>query len=401
VTATDYIERHLKLHSEKEFNRRALLDIFGDNPYEITSYEDLDDDQKAELDAFNLSGMLTDALAEDQNVDYREVAFILGRLSALQKPELIPIVLGNLERLYPVADAVAVFFKDPKEKALQQRKLFGMSISSKRYAIYERHGEQITIINPKAHGLGYLYPPVNSPKGWDDDHEAPKWIYDLWLWIVQKVLGLKPVEPEWFNRPQMMRVCVSTENVLREQCHGWNGFRPFNFFMRPMISPLGVNVNPSEFALAAPMESDQTKWIGSRCTNICDPEDERKYKITTDPMESVLSPGIILVNDFRHRAHTYIQHPESKALAPDGSPCTGNTRGLLQRAHIIVDKVKRISKECDRRWEDGEDADAIEFEPPNYDNNERDFKDYVVPREKLIRKIKKLGIRRLIRRGCS
>ena len=293
-------------------------------------------------------------------------------------------------------------YVDPQAKVRQQRQLFGMSISSKRYAIYERHGDQITIINPKAHGLGYLYPPSNSPKGWDDDHDAPKWIYDLWLWIVQKVLGLKPEEPEWFNLPQMMRVCVSTENVLREQCHGWKGFRPFNFFMRPMISPLGVNVDPSQFAVAAPMESDQTKWIHSRCTNICDPEDKRKYKITTDPMASVLSPETILVSDFHYRAHTYLQHPESKALAPDGSPCKGNTRGLLQRAHIVIDKVHRISKECDRRWEDGEDADAIEFEPPNYDKNkERDSKDRMVAREKFIRKIKKIGDSKLIKHGCS
>ena len=293
-------------------------------------------------------------------------------------------------------------YVDPKAKSLQQRQLFGMSISTKRYAIYERHGDQITILNPKAHGLGYLYPPVNSPKGWDDDHDAPKWIYDLWLWIVQTVLGVKPVEPEWFNLPQMMRVCVSTENVLNEQCHSWKGFRPFNFFMRPMISPLGVNVDPNDFALAAPMESDQTRWIRSRCVNISNLEDKRRYNITTDPMESVLSPETILINDFRSRAHTYIQHPESKALAPDGSPCEGNTRGLLQRAHIVIDKVHRISKECDRRSEDGEDADAIEFEPPNYDENEEsDSKGCTVAREKFVRRIKKIGIRKLINHGCS
>ena len=118
--------------------------------------------------------------------------------------------------------------------------------------------------------------------------------------------------------------------------HGWEGFRPFNFFMRPMISPLGVNVDPRQFALAAPMESDQTKWIRSRCINICDLEDKRKYKITTDPMESVLSPSAILGNDFRYRAHTYIQHPESKALAPDGSLCKGDTRGLLFQKNAIA-----------------------------------------------------------------
>ena len=111
LSAPDYLGHHLTVHSEKEAQRRAVLDVFGDDPYEATSYDDLDEDQKRELDAFNLSGMRSDALTESENVDYREVSFILGRLSALQKPELIPIVLENLERLYPVAHAVAAFFK--------------------------------------------------------------------------------------------------------------------------------------------------------------------------------------------------------------------------------------------------------------------------------------------------
>ena len=35
-------------------------------------------------------------------MDYQEVSFILGRLSSLQKPELIGIVLENLDRLWVV-----------------------------------------------------------------------------------------------------------------------------------------------------------------------------------------------------------------------------------------------------------------------------------------------------------
>jgi hypothetical protein len=111
LSASQYLERELTLHSEKEKNRRKLLEIFAGGGYEVASYEDLDDDQRQEVDAFNLSEMLTEALAEGDNVDYREVSFILGRLSALQKPELIPIVMGNLEKLYPVAESVAAFFR--------------------------------------------------------------------------------------------------------------------------------------------------------------------------------------------------------------------------------------------------------------------------------------------------
>ena len=55
-----------------------------------------------EIDAYNLVEMLTDALSEGENVDYQEVSFILGRLSSLQKPELIGIVLENLDRLWVV-----------------------------------------------------------------------------------------------------------------------------------------------------------------------------------------------------------------------------------------------------------------------------------------------------------
>jgi hypothetical protein len=106
----EYSANHLMPHTEKEEARRKLLEIVGEYDSAV-SYEDLDESQKKEVDALNLSEMLKEALAEGQNVDYREVSFILGRLSALQKPELIPIVINNLERLYPVAHSIAAFFK--------------------------------------------------------------------------------------------------------------------------------------------------------------------------------------------------------------------------------------------------------------------------------------------------
>jgi uncharacterized protein (DUF433 family) len=122
-SAADYVGRNLLIHSDKESNRRRLLQIFGDGDYQIPSYDELDDDQKKEIDAFNLSEMLREALLEGENVDYREVQFILGRLAALRKPELIPTVLENLERLYPVAESVAAFFKEftdlPNEEAFK------------------------------------------------------------------------------------------------------------------------------------------------------------------------------------------------------------------------------------------------------------------------------------------
>ena len=110
LRGSDYVARYLTTHTKKEEDRRKLLDLVGAYD-ESVSYEDMGETQQREIDAMNLSGMLADALAEGQNVDFREVSFILGRLSALEKPELIPIVLNNLERLAPVAHSIAAFFK--------------------------------------------------------------------------------------------------------------------------------------------------------------------------------------------------------------------------------------------------------------------------------------------------
>jgi len=40
-----------------------------------------------------------------------------------------------------------------------RRQLFGYSIAAKRYALYTKTENDIQIVEPKAHGLGYFYPP--------------------------------------------------------------------------------------------------------------------------------------------------------------------------------------------------------------------------------------------------
>ena len=122
LQGSEYVENYLLPRSEKEEERRRLLAIVGDYDDPV-SYEDMEENQKREIDAFNLSEMLTEALAEGHNVDYREVSFILGRLSALEKPELIPIVLDNLERFSPVAHSIAAFFRQfsQLEPAVRER----------------------------------------------------------------------------------------------------------------------------------------------------------------------------------------------------------------------------------------------------------------------------------------
>src|ERR1700680_513694 len=78
----------------------------------------------------------------------------------------------------------------------QRRQLYGYSIAAKCYALYTKTNNDIEIVEPKAHGLGYFYPPKDSPMGWK--HETPKWIFEAWEWIMRGVLGLEGEHPAWF-----------------------------------------------------------------------------------------------------------------------------------------------------------------------------------------------------------
>jgi hypothetical protein len=108
---------------------------------------------------------------------------------------------------------------DCKARSKVRRQLWGIGVSAKRYSLFEkivgRNGKLtgIKIVNPKAHGIGFLYPPKDNPKNWRRD--APLWIYEMWKYIVLGFLGLKRALPDWASLPQMMRFSVSTWNVLK------------------------------------------------------------------------------------------------------------------------------------------------------------------------------------------
>jgi len=250
---------------------------------------------------------------------------------------------------------------------------------------------------------GYLYPPVDSPKDWEDKHDAPKWIYEFWDCLLRIALGLKRNDPAWLKRPQMMRMAVTTQNVLK-RLHLWQGFRPYNFFLLPILANCGypANINPDYFTAVAPFESDQGEWLDSECINIADPNDERTYKITTDFRSPEYGERAV-IDTFDNLLYRYLQHPEAKSLAPESGPCRPDTRGLLQRAHIIAGRHRRIGKESDRRWEEGDDLESLLYQPVEYEaEGTRGVPKGESPAgERLIRKIKKIGIRELIRFGCK
>jgi len=196
-----------------------------------------------------------------------------------------------------------------------------------------------------------------------------------------------------------MRMAVTTFSVLK-RLHAWEGFRPYNFFLLPILAKGGdpAGVDPKHFTLVAPFESDQRKWLGLPCINIAAPNDRTLYKLST----SFTSPEygrravIEVLEDLLYR---YQQHPEAKSLTADGRPCDAATCGLLQRAHIIAGKHRRIGKESDRRWEEGGEFESLSYVPLEFEplGSLRRRNELARAPESLIWKVKKIGIRELIR----
>lgn len=55
--------------------------------------------------------------------------------------------------------------------------------------------------------------------------------------LLGKELGLASKEPPWLDLPAMMRMVLTTPNVLKNRRPEWLG--PFNFFLFPVLSELG------------------------------------------------------------------------------------------------------------------------------------------------------------------
>jgi hypothetical protein len=271
------------------------------------------------------------------------------------------------------------------------RQLYGYSISAKRYALYSRQGNQIQIEKASGHGLGYLFAPKERKrkKEEEEDEETPQWVTEAWEYLLRKALNLPSRDPKWLDLPAMMRMVVTTPNVFKHRRPEWLG--PFNFFLFPLLSetfggyPAGFD--KSSFVFIAPYESDRKKWSSLKGVNL---EDGEPYEISMQP---TLYQDKVIPESFRILLRKYLGKPEVKSLAPDGTPCTATTRGLLQRARIKAGKLVPVGKETDRRWELGEDPSMIDSDIYIYEKRTK----LVIADPLERKKWSALGLRRLMR----
>jgi hypothetical protein len=273
---------------------------------------------------------------------------------------------------------------DPKKA---RRQLYGYSIAAKRYALYEKtQNSDIKIVDPKAHGIGFLYPPKDSPKDWDED--VPQWVFEMWDFIIRVALDMPRVEPSWLNIPQMMRVTITTHNVL-QMLGQWEITRPYNFLLLPMVDQTfgyAFDREPNEkVLLVCPFSSKQEEWLELECINV---HNNKQYRMVDCTTETNPPHNVVFPLQFAHLLFQYQSHPEAKSLAPDDTACKSDTKGLLKRAHIVAGELRYIDKEADRKWEEGEDISVLKFKSTEYGREKR-----VIASEDLKNEINRIGIK--------
>jgi|SRR5579871_1907609 len=264
----------------------------------------------------------------------------------------------------------------------EQIELFGYGISAKRYVLYryDAHGN-VVIVDAKAHGLGYLYP----PKGAAEDDLEGDWIFEAWHWVLEGEVATPRPTPDWFRIPAMMRMTVSTPAVLGIL----KGFvPPFNFIHVPLLFqrlyPAGKD--SSNFSLIMPFSKHRDQWLNTKATDI---HTGQQYSICLlDPKSRT---DKVEVKCYGNILGVYREHPEAKFVGRDGTPCNSLTRGLLRRSHIVASRHRYIGKETSRRWEQGDDMSMADFVCAEYSDGK------VVADQKLRERVEQVGIRRTAR----
>ena len=260
--------------------------------------------------------------------------------------------------------------------------LYGYAISAKRYVLYRynAHGN-IVIVDAKAHGLGYLYPPKEPAT----DEPGDDWLYEAWHWLLECEVAMPRTPPAWFSIPAMMRTTVTTPAVLGLL----KGFtKPFNFINVPL--PFSQSYpdgkDPSNFRPIMPFSKHREDWLK---TKAMDAHSEKQYSLAL--LGSARRRNTIEVKCYGNVLSAYREHPEAKFLGHDGKPCDSLTRGLLQRSHIVADRHRYIGKETSRRWEQGDDISLVDFRCVEYSDGK------AVADVELQERIKRIGIRRVAR----
>ena len=291
---------------------------------------------------------------------------------------------------------------DPKTK--EQRQLWCLAISAKRYALFLKHsnGEPSLLregINNKEdryseHGLGHLLNPS------DPESDDRSWIAQAWLGIVRRSLGLPTAPLPFAKCVAVGQTTVSSPEVIKPLATLNAGkpyaqqVKPFNFILSCHVTPFGhpIGADPERFHLIAPYERDPRKW--ERLPWI-DQYSQKRYRISASVPSATRT--LARVKSYGDVLEEYEFHPEAKCSDASGGLCGRQSVGLLGRRHVRIEDIHFIGKESNQ-LEDVEErgaADAADVYT-EYPNARRD--EWVT---KWLPLLRSTPVPQLLRRGVS
>jgi hypothetical protein len=234
------------------------------------------------------------------------------------------------------------------------------------------------------------YKPVDCT---DQKTDYARWIVEAWEQLLDcHFRSIRDPESALMGRdwpvgkqPAVMRVRVTTANVmdaLRRRDPG--AAKPYNFAISPILTQA-----PPDCTLIAPFSKHAKDWLTQEYTEIHSGD---VVQLGCEYRGKKLLPQTLWAVVWRH----YL-HPEEKSLAPDGSRCNSDTKGLLRRRPVrAVFPFIFIGKEVERRAQEGEDISLAEnVRPRTY--APRQTANTRAADAGLIQRAEKFSIRRLMR----
>jgi hypothetical protein len=248
-----------------------------------------------------------------------------------------------------------------------EHELWCYAISAKRYALYHPTADGgIDLVavadNPEEdtppesdspaedaladwseHGLGlYLDPTTTDPDKSPRDQSGRRvWVRQAWEWILTDAVGQPTTLPDWCIRYALTRFTVSGQRTL-DWFSGYNATRERTHQIRPgsfgLIGHPQPGFQPNQGPLpAAPYEPNPENWPTLAWY---DRRTSNPIQVTTlDPTSPEhrahqLQTGAIPIQTLRDVLTRYRLRPEHKSIAPDNTPASRDSTGLLQRRPV-------------------------------------------------------------------
>jgi hypothetical protein len=237
------------------------------------------------------------------------------------------------------------------------RDFYGYAISAKRYCLFEgKHARKI--VDAKAHGIGYLMNPIRRKGDDQGDHFAVA----FWRKVLKNEgICMKTDEPDWLDRPAMMRIPVSSPAVLgrlKSFC------KPYDFVLAPVIRERDLNLGEEEEKpiLVTTFNKNSEEWSAATYYNV------RSGELCSITIGESNKEHVIPVRSYRSVVNTYVNNAESKFNGPDGNQCRPWTRGVLERMHVVAREHRYCGKEVKRKLEQGPVDHEVEFKCKVYEN---------------------------------